>query len=298
VQETNHLVGIIALNSQPMDFNFPWADCMIPIAADFLAVERAVLECATAGCNTIWLVCPMKFSPLLRHRIGDYVQDPIYFSNKYAKFSSIHRKEIPIYYVPVHPNDKDKRDSIVWNLLYGCHTALKISGKISKWLIPEKYYICFPNAVYPSQYIRKYRHDIVHKRRFLISYGDKTLLNGEYLGGTINNQDLKFLIKEFRNQATGLFSSEIMKDGIFPREKLPIDQRYSGRFLTLKDIFSKLPLEQETEVMKTKWYYPLDNWEDYCVYLSSVERFAMKRPIRPLLKYKEFRGISNNESKQ
>ena len=81
-----HLAGIIPTAGQPMDFNFPWHDCLVPISSDFLAIERAVLECATVGCETIWVVCHSDMQPLLKHRLGESVQDPVWISRKHDLF--------------------------------------------------------------------------------------------------------------------------------------------------------------------------------------------------------------------
>ena len=70
---------------------------MTPIAPNFLAIERAVLECATAGCETIWIVCPSDMQPLLKYRLGEMVQDPVWISRKFDVFPSESRKQIPIY---------------------------------------------------------------------------------------------------------------------------------------------------------------------------------------------------------
>ena len=53
---SNHVVGIVPLVTEPMDFNLDWHDSLMPIAPNYYAVERAVLECAYAGCKTIWIV--------------------------------------------------------------------------------------------------------------------------------------------------------------------------------------------------------------------------------------------------
>jgi len=34
-----HLAGIVPVAGQPLEFNFPWHDCCMPIAPDFLAIE-------------------------------------------------------------------------------------------------------------------------------------------------------------------------------------------------------------------------------------------------------------------
>lgn len=41
-----HLAGIVPVVTKPMDFQLDWHDCLMPIAPNFYAIERAVLECA------------------------------------------------------------------------------------------------------------------------------------------------------------------------------------------------------------------------------------------------------------
>ena len=67
-----HLAGIIPVAGQPLDFKMPWHDCMMPLNKDYLAVEHSVVECAYAGCETIWIVCHDDMQPLIRSRLGDY----------------------------------------------------------------------------------------------------------------------------------------------------------------------------------------------------------------------------------
>ena len=46
IQETTYfsLAGIIPVAVQPLDYNFPWHDSLMPIRNDYLAVERSVYE--------------------------------------------------------------------------------------------------------------------------------------------------------------------------------------------------------------------------------------------------------------
>lgn len=62
----------------------PWPDAMMPIAQNYTAVERAILECAWAGCETIWVVCNQDISRVLKNKIGEFVYDPVrsYFKHK------------------------------------------------------------------------------------------------------------------------------------------------------------------------------------------------------------------------
>jgi hypothetical protein len=70
--------------------------CLLPIAQDYTMIEAAVVECAFAGCDTIWIVCNDDISPLVRYRVGDFIQDPIYFYNNYGPDPAHNRIRIPI----------------------------------------------------------------------------------------------------------------------------------------------------------------------------------------------------------
>ena len=132
-----HLAGIIPVAGQKLDFNFPWHDCLQPIAQDYLAVERAVWECACAGCETIWIVCHNDMQPLIRYRLGDYVQDPLWTNKVRLQMPQEGERPIPIHYVPIHPKDRDKRDCLGWSVLYGALTAYWLSRTISQWVSPD-----------------------------------------------------------------------------------------------------------------------------------------------------------------
>jgi hypothetical protein len=95
-----HLAGIIPTITKPMDFRFDWHDVLMPIAPNFYAIERSVLECAYAGCDTIWIIANDNITPLVRHRIGDFVHDPVYLK-RLSRNPSLERRPIPIFYVPM-----------------------------------------------------------------------------------------------------------------------------------------------------------------------------------------------------
>jgi len=295
-----HLAGIIPVAGQPLDFNFPWHDCMTPIAPNYLAIERAVLECATAGCETIWLVCPSDMQPLLKNRLGEAVQDPVWISRKHDFYPSESRKQIPIYYVETHPRDQDRRDSIVWSILYGAKIAKKISHSLSQWVVPNKYYVAFPHAVYPSQHLRKYRKEISnHGNFFLLTDEGNSILDGYYIGFAFEAKELGRLIKYFWDKQTGKYDpsqpvSE-RKDGKFFTKLLPEELRYSGRFFNVKDIFSHLDPERPTLKVEMEWYYDISSWDNLCIYLASEERKKMLRPKLPFFKYKEWNKVGEDD---
>jgi len=265
VQNVNtfHLAGIVPVAGQKLDFNFPWHDCLQPINKNYLAVERAVLECAYAGCETIWVVCHNDMQPLIRYRLGDYILDPVDLQR--TRFTAIgEQREIPIYYVPIHPKDRDKRDCLGWSILHGALTAYWLSRTISKWVIPDKFYAAFPYGVYDPIEIQPFRKIISSKTPFCISYEDKTIKDNEYLGFTFDGEDFKNCRRIVRKEGTGEFYG-------YDTERIPVEKRWSARFFALDKIFRYVNMEG-AEKLKTSWYYNIDNWENLCEYLGSKEK--------------------------
>jgi|TARA_R110000824_G_scaffold52075_2_gene144813 hypothetical protein len=295
-----HLAGIIPLAGQPLDFNFPWHDAMLPIAPNYLAIERAVLECATAGCETIWVICPSDMQPLLKSKLGEMVQDPVWISRKHDVYPSTSRREIPIYYVEMHPRDQNRRDSMVWSILYGAKVAKKVCNSLSQWLVPNKYYVTFPYAVYPSQHLRKYRKEISnHGNFFLLTDSGESVLDGNYIGFAFQAQELGKLIKYFWHKQTGKHDPtqpvRERREGKYITKLLPEELRYSGRFFKIEDIFKELDPQVPTFKVEMEWYYDISCWENFCTYLSSEERKKMLRPKLQFFNNKKWNKIGEDE---
>ena len=67
-EEGRNLVGIIPVaGHESFDFDQPWPDCMMPIAPNYNLIEAAVVECAWAGCKSIWIVVNGDFAPKPEH---------------------------------------------------------------------------------------------------------------------------------------------------------------------------------------------------------------------------------------
>ena len=296
-QASFHLAGIIPTVGQPLDFNFPWHACMVPIAADFLAIERSVLECATAGCETIWVVCSTKMQPLLKHRLGESVQDPVWISRKHDLFPSASRREIPIYYVEFHPRDEGKRDSLPWSILSGAKVAKRVCEGLSKWIIPDKYYVSFPYAVYPSQHLKRYRKEISSPGNFyvLTDEGDSAL-DGKYVGFAFDAKELGKLIKFFWDKQTGKYDSsqpiEDRKDGKYITKLLRMEERYSGRFFKVEDIFNQLDNSENVFKVGMEWYYDISSWDNLCNYLSFNNK--LKKPKLSFFPRKKWNKIGED----
>jgi len=279
-----HLAGIIPVAGPKLNFNMPWHDCMMPIAKDYLAIERAVLECAYAGCETIWIICDDDMQPLLRYRLGEYVNDPVWVYRHFDREKGEKKKFIPIQYVPIHPRDKNKRDCYGWSILYGAKTADKISRAISTWLRPDRFYVSFPYGVYPHWIPREHRKSFSTRqnKKFLFRYDGKTIIDGEYLGFTFDRDDLEQFIDEVREKSTGLFKDE-------SRERLPLNERYSYRFFTLGQVFDTMNMENVNYIDLEK-YHRIDEWDLYCDYISSEGKVQYPIP-RSLLKANQINPV-------
>tara|TARA_Y100000310_G_scaffold88714_1_gene85780 strand:+ start:1585 stop:2472 length:888 start_codon:yes stop_codon:yes gene_type:complete len=290
-----HLSGIVPVAGFESDFNFPWHDCMQPIAPNYLAIEHAVIECAYAGCNTIWIVCNDDMQPLIRHRLGDFVQDPIWINRSHEKFPKEHRKQIPIFYIPIHPKDYGKRDCYAWSILYGAVTAWRLSKVISKWIVPRKYYVSFPYGIYCPKVIREHRTTISSEKNFYLSYNGKTFQDGEYLGFSFGEEEYK-QFRDIIRTGTGELVPGTFDFDKTKRQYLPFEERYSARHFTLDKVFKDGIMSTAVGV-ELSWYYPIDNWENLTTFLGSEERKIIKRPHKAILSYKELNpmGVDNEE---
>jgi len=276
-----HLAGLISLIGHSSDFGMEWHDALTPIAPNFTLIDKAVLECAVVGCETIWIICNDDMTPLLRYRLGDWVYDPVWQHRTATPQYYQERKEIPIFYIPTHPDDLDRRDCMGWGVLYGARTASAISRQISKWTEPHVFFVSFPYGLYDYESLRKQREVISSHQRIALKHKDETVWNNDYLSFTFKKEDLEGLIRDFKEKSVNLF-----KEG----KKIPLSQRYSGRHFSLNGTFEKLK-EEVYKLIEVDWYYSINGWESYRTYLQSNFGSALQKPLYQTLKYNEFNRI-------
>jgi len=243
-----HLAGIVPIAGQPLEFKFPWHDSMIPIAPDFLAVERSIYECAMAGCETIWVVCHMKTEPILKKRIGDFIIDPISLESIDKGFI----REIPIYYVPIHPRDKNRRDCLSWSIMYGARIAYFVSKKLSNWILPEKFYCSFPYGITDLETIRNNRKNISNCKKIKISYNNLTVKDNLHMSFTFDENDY-FDCKSILHQKD-LDNWQRTKRG--------------ATYYDLKTGLSAIDNNTDREI-QLPWFYDISTWDGYVNYLNS-----------------------------
>jgi hypothetical protein len=278
-----HLAGIIPVTTKAMDFGMAWHDCLMPIAPNFYAIERAVYECAMAGCETIWIVANDDVSPLVRHRIGDYVQDPVYLGRK-AIFPSAHRRRISVYYVPLSVAHDNKDWCISWSIIHGASVARDISLEISKWVAPKKYYVAFPYSVYDVKYLRNYRKDISSDDNFSLTSSGESFKDNKMLGFSFGDSELS-KAKELFESVENSMTAEDLKD----------EKDFFFRKFSLAKVFKHVILHKTAEL---SWSFPIDSWETYCQYLSSEEKNQIRHPGKLILSYREANPIGTNKKER
>ena len=277
--QASHIAGIIPVANLNHDFDGPISPLLMPVARGYTAIQKSVFECAIAGCRTIWIVCNNDVAPLIRHVIGDWIYDPVYLSRPHVQFPSEHQREIPIYYVSLHPKDMKRRDSYGWSVLYGINSAWRVANIISQWLIPEKYFISFPLALYNIYSLRGSRRKIASiESNYFLSYKGKTVKDNCPLVFTMRGEDFiecrrhvnKLTTREYRNPDPSQK---------FPQEKLPLLERWSARHFDFETVFAKVEEAGATHDA-LEWFYDMSYWEEYCAFLGS-DNF-IKKPANSL----------------
>ncbi len=262
-----HLAGVIPLANLKTEFNLKTPEVLLPIDSNFTAIQKSVFECALAGCNTIWIVANDDLAPIIRKVVGDWAHDPVYY-NRMSKFKSQERKEIPIYYVPIHPKDRDRRDSYGWSILHGIHSAWRVAYNISHWLTPEKYFISFPMSTYDIYVLREHRQAISSRvSNLFLSYDGKNIKDNVPLPFTMTGEDFKRCRRQIKKKTTKEFLSPQAHEK-YPSERLGIEQRWSARHFDLKDIFGEVQDEAAFDVC-VDWHCDISTWSGYCDFLGS-----------------------------
>ena len=278
-----HLAGIIPIVSKPMDFCMDWHDCLMPLAPNFYAIERAVLECAYAGCETIWIVANDDTTPLVRHRLGDYVQDPVWLGRK-GRFSSLERKPIPIFYVPADKKHDNKGHCISWTILHGAKTAYDVSSDLSKWFAPKRFYVSFCHGVYQPKALRPHRKEISKDINFAVKFSGKSYATNNMLGFTFNVDQLKKGLEIFRETDSSLLWGEQLEN----------EKEYYENNFTLDKIFDRVIIDVDEE-LEVPWFHQIDGWDNYCDFLSSGDRRDLKHPGKLIISYREFNPVGEDD---
>lgn len=255
--ENFHLAGIIPLSGfEIQGSNVGMTHIgLSPLSDTLLAVERAVIECNYAGCETIWIVCNEDYQPLLRHRVKDSTTSMYSLSSsRFAKFPQTKLRQIPIFYVPIPATLRGKRDSLGWSILHGALQAFTVCTKISKWLVPNKYFVSSPYGVHDPKLISAHKKKLFSTHNLFLSFEKKTVSHGLNTSFTFRPEDYIKIKKNIKNICTG-------------STKKPY---WSSRNFTIDKFFNCDIIDNVNEV-QLDHYYSLTNWGEYKAFISSKE---------------------------
>lgn len=272
-----HLAGIIPVTGVKLQYDMPWHPSLMPIDEGFNLVHRAILECAWAGCETIWLVMDPNITPLFRKLVGDYVYDPVNYYRHMDVDERSRRVQVPVYFTAIDVKNRDKRDCYGWSIIEGAHMAYKVSKQLSKWIVPNMYYIAFPWAVYPPEIIREHRKVISSKQRFMIRHNGEGVKQNKYLGFTMNEEDFINCRAYVRKHGTGRYDPAGKFENGIPRTLLPVEERWSARHFELSDVFHELGEEGSLNIDIDE-YHDVSSWQGYRQYMKS-DMNVMKPPV-------------------
>lgn len=270
------MAGIIPVAASSADFNIPGHASLMPIAPDFNLIERSVAECSYAGCESIWIVCNDDIAPLIKHIVGDWVED-LYTveAGRYVKYPKEGHVSIPIYYVPIHPKHRDKYDCYAWSILHGANVAYWVCRRLGRWLIPDRYYVSFPFGVTNMEEVKKARQHLSRKRPFYFAFEGKTVCDGVPLSFTLDATEWRRARDVIKSNSKTYYPPGENEE--IPTRKLPPEERRKARHFKLLDVFKGADLSAAI-INELPWFYDLTTWEQYCTLITSGHYKDIKRP--------------------
>jgi hypothetical protein len=275
----NHLAGIIPIASPDSIFNMAWHDSLMPINDNYTLLERAIFECSVAGCDTIWIVGHLGTQPLIKKVAGEMICDAATIYSKPEMTFTRHdshsrKKEVQIFYVPIHPKNRDRHDSLGFSVLYGADTAYKTCADISIWTTPKKFYCAFPYGITPEDVVYKNRDIISSSKNIIFSHEGKTVKDSKYCSFTFKAAEFKKCKNNLRDYALHVWHNSDRQ--INENKTL---------YMKLNEVFYPLDLS-EYIIEELPWHYDLNSWEDYKTFLKSDESSIIKKKENIFLRTK------------
>lgn len=282
------MVGIVPIQNGPTNDGFPWPNCLTPLYKNYTALHRSVLECAMAGCSSIWVVTEKRYIPLMKSVVGSFVEDPI-LAQLPVEFKENFSMKIPIWYVSLPVKDLGRRDCYGRTILAGAEYAIKVSKRLSDKLTPEKFYVSFPQSIYSPWILQKYRKKIKSvDHNFCIKNERGTFIDGAELGYTFFISDYERFKKDFKSRDQGAWEGTHLSNLV----RRPIEQRNLAAKLSLDEVFRSATLDGAV-VHECVKVYNISTWEGYVEYMSSSHFYKMPKKAR----YFKYSKMNNLESR-
>ncbi len=259
-----HIAGIVPIAGQRRaDYIFPWHDCLMPLSKDYYAIERAVYECAIVGCDVIWIVSDMEFQPLVKEIVGSWILDPLQMNRENRIKETFEHRRIPIYYLPIHPKDRERRDCLAWSVLYGAGVANKFARRISLKVETDKFWVAFPHGVYDPEFLRFFREgerrNFIQNKNIILTHNGESIINGSQLGFSITKEQVSATTKNFRNMEVG---HQFVDDHGKRRKRSELES-FTGRFFSLDKVFENVYGDDSVEKIEVKQAHQISTFAGY-----------------------------------
>jgi len=265
--------AIVPVAGMNTEFGMEWDSSLIPVGANYTALEATVFECLHAGCSSIWIVANDDVAPLIRHRLGEYTTDIRSIEQgTFKRFGETNHREVPIYYVPIHPKHRNKIDNYSWSVIYGANVCYWVMKRFSRWVQPDQYYVSFPMGMMDPKEVIKHRASVRKNAPFYFSYEGKTVKDGLPLSFVLNPEEWRRAKHTITTNASVWKTPEPNQ---YPTERLPVGERLKSRHYTLVDVFGGGPEGTQQEMNS---FYDLTTWEGYGKFIASELGKRTKRP--------------------
>ena len=149
------------------------------------------------------------------------------------------------------------------------HSAWYTSYRISKWVVPKKYFVSFPNNAYDYWSLREQRKKLSNTtKNFFFTSEGKTIKDNLPIPFTMRGEDFIQCRREVNKLTTRdhypLGPNETWRD----LKKMPKEERWTAQHFDLATIFDKVS-EEDCFRKELDWFYDLREWDGYRAYLAS-----------------------------
>ena len=187
---SRHIAGIIPVSKVNSDIDLVLHPSMLPIANNFYAIQRSIVECSYMGCKTIWVVCDESVAPLLKKVCGDFVLNLAQHERaKFTNFPQDNRTSVPIFYVPISYKNMNK-EGIGAAVIDGVNACFTVSDKMSKWLVPYRYYVSMPYGIYNPR-ILETKSLVRQNESFFYTHKGQSAQTGCHMGFSFSVRQFK-----------------------------------------------------------------------------------------------------------
>lgn len=237
-----NLAGIVPIAGYQNEYGTVWPDYLNPIAPGYYPVQKSIMECAFAGCDTIWVICNNDYAPMVKKYIGESVFDPATYERQYTTKGGHKKrkyKSIPIMYVSM-PNKYLLNCTIPFSILYGAFMVKRTTNRVSKWIRPNRYFVSFMNQQYDIGSLYDIRKHIKNYNPFFVSHNTKTIIDDVSSAFTFDHADLYDILKwsKVKNNTSA------------------------------KDVFSKIKTEN-SYIWEPKYAFDTKTWQGLREYMGS-----------------------------